>query len=94
TARPRALDILAALSREIPADLDVEATRLVIGTDNLTLTGNTAAFNAVDDIKTRLEKFPMFKDVTIAAANIDNRSNRVRFTINIGRLEVGPWPSN
>jgi hypothetical protein len=32
--------------------------------------------------------------VTIAAANIDNRSNRVRFTINIGRLEVGPWPSN
>ena len=94
TARPRAIDILAALSREIPADLDVEVTRLVIGTDNLTLTGNTAAFNAVDDIKTRLEKFPMFKDVTIAAANIDNRSNRVRFTINIGRLEVGPWPSN
>ncbi|MDD3993518.1 MAG: GspL/Epsl periplasmic domain-containing protein, partial [Desulfobacteraceae bacterium] len=92
--RPRAIDILAALSREIPADLDVEVTRLVIGTDNLTLTGNTAAFNAVDDIKTRLEKFPMFKDVTIAAANIDNRSNRVRFTINIGRLEVGPWPSN
>ena len=93
-ARPRAIDILAALSREIPVALDVEITRLVIGTDNLTLTGHTAAFNAVDDIKTRLEKIPMFQEVTIAAANIDNRSNRVRFTINIGRLEVAPWPSN
>jgi general secretion pathway protein L len=93
-ARPRAIDILAALSREIPAELDVEITRMVIGTDNLTLTGHTAAFNAVDDIKTRLEKIPMFQEVTIAAANIDNRSNRVRFTINIGRLEVVPWPSN
>ena len=93
-ARPRAIDILAALSREIPAGLDVEITRLVIGTDNLTLTGHTATFNAVDEIKTRLEKNPMLRQVTIAAANIDNRSNRVRFTLNIGRLEVVPWPSN
>jgi len=93
-ARPRAIDILAALSREIPVALDVEITQLASGTDNLTLTGHTAAFNEVDDIKTRLEKIPMFQEVTIAAANIDNRSNRVRFTINIGRLEVAPWPSN
>jgi general secretion pathway protein L len=93
-ARPRAIDILAALSREIPAELDVEITRLVIGTDNLTLTGHTAAFNAVDEIKTRLERNPVLREVTIAAANIDNRSNRVRFTINVARLEAVPWPSS
>ena len=93
-ARPRAVDILAALSREIPATVDVEMTRLVIGPENLTIMGDTDTFNAVDEIKTRLEKNPLFQEVTIAAANIDKQSNRVRFTLNIGRLKEVPWPSN
>ncbi len=92
--RPAAIDILAALSKEITAELDVEIDKLVIGTDNLVITGQTGAFNTVDEVKTRLEQHPMFGDVTIAAANIDKQSNRVRFTLNIARLEAAPWPSD
>ena len=88
SARPRAIDILDALSRGIGANLDVELTRLVVGPDNLVVTGHTDTFNAVDEIKTGLSSGGMFKDVTISAANIDKQSGRVRFTLNIGRLEA------
>ena len=87
-ARPRAIDILDALSRGVGANLDVELTRLVVGPDNLVITGHTDTFNAVDEIKTGLSSGGMFKDVTISAANIDKQSGRVRFTLNIGRLEA------
>lgn len=81
TERPRAVDLLAWISRRLPAPMDVELTRLVIGPDAVTLAGHTSGFDTVDDIKTRLEQYGPLTAVTINAANIDKQSGRVCFTL-------------
>jgi general secretion pathway protein L len=50
----RTIDILFQLSQLIPQNVDVVFSRLVLGNDGLTITGETAAFNTVDDVKSRL----------------------------------------
>jgi hypothetical protein len=59
----------------------VEFTRLVLGPENLLIDGNTDTFNAVDEIKNRLETAKLFKGVTISSANIDRAINRVQFKL-------------
>ena len=79
----RSIDILDEISRVIEKNIDVEFTRLVIGTDSVLVTGNTDTFNSVDDIKGRLEKIVLFRSVVISSANTDRSGNRVRFQFNI-----------
>jgi len=45
--------------------------------------GETAGFNIVDDIKNRLEQSDLFKQVTIASANMDRSGNKVRFSLKL-----------
>lgn len=78
---PRAIDLLAFISRAIPQGMDVELTRLVMGPDTFTIAGHTAGFDTVDQIKNRLEEGPLLSAVTISAANIDKQSGRVRFNL-------------
>jgi general secretion pathway protein L len=79
----RTIDILFQLSQLIPKNVDVVFSRLMLGNDGLTITGETAAFNVVDDLKNRLEKSDLFKQVTIASANMDKGGNKVHFKLKI-----------
>jgi hypothetical protein len=79
----RAIDILNDISRLVPKETDVNLTRLVIGSESVMITGDTDTFNAVDDIKNRLEEVVVFKKITITSANIDRSDNRVRFKLKI-----------
>jgi hypothetical protein len=75
------IDLLNEISRLIPETVDVEFTRLVIGPENLLIDGNTDTFNAVDEMKNRLETAKLFRGVTISSANIDRKANRVQFKL-------------
>ncbi len=77
------IDILNHISSLIPSATDVEFNRLVIGPENVAISGNTDTFNSVDDMKNRLEQAEAFKKVTISSANIDKPGNRVRFKLKI-----------
>jgi type II secretory pathway component PulL len=77
------IDVLNALSKRIPAPLDVRFTRMVIGEDNVTITGNTDTFNTVDSVKGRLEADDMFQTVTIVSTNKDKTGNRIRFRLKV-----------
>lgn len=77
------IDILNALSTLIPPETDVELTQLVMGPENVLISGNTNTFNTVDDIKNRLERQPDFKEVTISSANMEKSGKRVRFKLKI-----------
>jgi Tfp pilus assembly protein PilN len=79
----RSIDALNAISQRIPGDLDVAFTRLVIGDDNIQITGDTDTLSAVDNMKSQLEKADLFKNVTITSANREKSSNRVRFKLKL-----------
>jgi general secretion pathway protein L len=79
----RSIDVLLQLSQFIPDNIEVTLSRMTIGPDEVTVTGETAAFNTVDDIKGRLEKSELFKRITIASANMDKSGKRVLFKLKI-----------
>jgi general secretion pathway protein L len=81
--RVRVIDILNALSRRIPASLDVKVEQMVVGIDNVLLSGNTDTFNTVDAIKGRLAKANIFKNVTISSADLEKSGKRVRFKLKL-----------
>lgn len=77
------IDILYALSKSIPKDMDVEFKRLVMGADNLQISGETDTFNSVDAIKSRLEGEESLKKVTISSATMSKSGNRVSFKMRV-----------
>ena len=80
---PLMIDVLNTLSTRIPGQLDVRFTRMVIGEENVTITGNTDTFNTVDMIKSRLESDAMFETATIVSTNKDKTGNRIRFRLKV-----------
>ena len=83
TPKASTVDVLRQISNAIPKEIEVLFTRLVFGSDVLTLSGETAAFNVVDDIKNRLEKIELFQEVTIASANMEKSGKKVRFKLKL-----------
>jgi len=79
----RIIDILNDISRLLPREMDIELSRLVVGPENVTLSGDTATFNSVDDMKNRLEKGPLFKKVSISSANSEETGKRISFKLKI-----------
>jgi general secretion pathway protein L len=80
----RMIDILDELSRRTPANLNVQFSRLVAGTeDSVTITGDTDTFNTVDAMKGSLEASTIFKEVTIVSTNKESDGNRIRFRLKI-----------
>jgi general secretion pathway protein L len=80
---PRAIDILFLVNNSIPKEIDVQITRFGIGDDGVQISGDTKSFNAVNDMKSRLEQNKMFKAVTITSANMEKSGDRVRFKLKI-----------
>ena len=79
----RTIDVLNELSRTIPDQINTKFTRLVYSGGSVLITGNTDTFNAVDDMKNRLETSELFKSVTISSANADRSGKRVDFKLKI-----------
>jgi len=79
----RAIDILNNISQRIPRETDVTLTRMVLGLENVVISGDTDTFNSVDSIKSRLEQVDSFKKIIISSANINKSDNRVRFKLKI-----------
>jgi general secretion pathway protein L len=79
----RVIDIMNTISKAIPKDMDVTLKRFVMGSESVTISGNTDSFNSVDNIKSKLEQADIFKKITISAANIDKLDKRVRFKLKI-----------
>jgi general secretion pathway protein L len=80
---PRSIDVLKSISDSIPEEIAVVIERMVMGPEAITITGTTAAFNSVDEIKGRLERIPGFKKVTINSANTDRSGKEVNFQIKV-----------
>jgi Tfp pilus assembly protein PilN len=83
TTSAKTIDILNDISRLIPEKQDVELVSIVVGSDSVVISGNTDTFNAVDDMKGRLEKTDIFKNVSISSANMDKSGTRVRFKLKV-----------
>jgi general secretion pathway protein L len=82
-ARVRVIDILNALSLQIPKSVDVKINRMVVGVDNVVLSGNTDNFNTVDDIKSKVGEAKIFTNVTISSADLERSGKRVRFKLKV-----------
>ena len=79
----KTIDILNDISRLIPEKQDVELVSIVVGSGTVVIAGNTDTFNAVDDMKSRLERADIFKNVSISSANMDQAGTRVRFKLKV-----------
>ena len=77
------IDLLKELTARIPKDLDLKIGRMVIGSEDILITGNTGTFNSVNDIKGQLEGSNLFSQVTISSANLDRAGSRIDFTLTI-----------
>ena len=77
----RRIDILNNISRRIPKEIEVDITRLVISPQNVLIAGNTSAFDAVEDIRGRLEQIDFFKKVSTSSSNMDRSGKEVRFVL-------------
>lgn len=77
------ITILDEISKQIPGEIDVEFTRMVINPEDILISGNTQNFNSVDEIQTHLEKIPIFEKVTINSTNKDQNENRVQFKMKV-----------
>ncbi|MGD9365400.1 MAG: type II secretion system protein GspL [Desulfobacteraceae bacterium] len=79
----RTIDVLLQISQLIPQQTDVLLKRMTMGGGSVTISGETADFNSVEDIKSNVEKGKLFKQVTIASANMDKSGKKVRFKLKI-----------
>jgi type II secretion system protein L len=77
----RSIDILNDISRRIPKDIAVDITRLVVGSGNVLISGNTDTFDSLEDIKGGLEQIEFFKKVTQPSANRDRSGKEIRFVL-------------
>jgi len=77
------IDILHEISKLIPDQLDIEITRFIRGMDNILISGNTDTFNAVDEMKGKLERSESFSAITINSATMDKSTNRIQFKLKI-----------
>ena len=79
----RSIDLLKGISDSIPEDVTVVFERMVLGPDSILISGTTAAFNSVDEIKGHLERIAGFKKVTISSANTDRTGKEVNFQLKV-----------
>ena len=80
---PAMVELLAEISLRIPAEVPVRLTRFSAEADMLLLKGVTGDFNSVETARAALEASPMFRGVTIAAANQEERSRQVAFELHL-----------
>jgi general secretion pathway protein L len=75
------VDVLRDIGLRIPKTADVDPSSLVMDEQRIRLKGLTDTFNTVDEIKNGLEKSSYLKNVSIASAQLDSKTNQIRFEI-------------
>jgi general secretion pathway protein L len=83
TSQIISIDILNNISKSISESITVDIARMVISPDNVLISGTTDTFEAVDDIKSKLEQIDAFKKVTISSTNKDRSGKEVRFQMKV-----------
>ena len=83
TSQMLSIGILDSISKSIAESITVDITRMVIAPDNVIITGTTDTFEAVDDIKSKLEQIDGFKKVTISSSNKDRSGKEIRFQMKV-----------
>ena len=78
---PAQIDVLNTISRALPPKLDIHVSQLVSGTERVQISGSTGTFEAVNEANELLEKTSFFDKITIVSANMDQKTNRVRFKL-------------
>ncbi|PIE71015.1 MAG: hypothetical protein CSA22_04610 [Deltaproteobacteria bacterium] len=86
--RPPAIELLAEISRRIPASVDVEISRLMLTERSLDLSGHTQTYGTVDELQNRLAESPLFADVVITSAT-NEPSGGVRFKLKLSFAAEG-----
>lgn len=79
----RSIEVLKNISEAVPEEIAVVFDRMVAGPETILISGTTAAFNAVDEIKGHLERVPGFKRVTISSANTDRSGKEINFQLKV-----------
>ena len=83
TSQILSIDILNNISKSISESITVDISRMVISPENVIITGTTDTFEAVDEIKNKLEQIDAFKKVTISSSNKGRSGNEVRFQMKV-----------
>ena len=83
TSQILSIDILNHISKSISDSTTVDISRMVISPGNVIITGTTDTFEAVDEIKNKLEQIDSFKKVTISSSSKDRTGKEVRFQMKV-----------
>lgn len=75
------LEILKGISEGIPGTLDVVLDSINIEEEGITLTGNSANYEAVEKVQEILAKLPNVKEVKIVSTNVDKNDSRVKMKL-------------
>lgn len=75
------VDVLRDITLRIPEKASVDLSDLVIDEERIRLKGLTDTFNTVDAVKNGLEGSSYLKNVSIASAQLDRKTNQIRFEI-------------
>lgn len=78
-----ALDLLAEVSRLVPADLDVVFEELSIDRQTVRMRVYAKSFEAADRLGAELGKFPPFADARIGSIETDAKTGAKRFNVTI-----------
>ncbi|MEK6776548.1 MAG: pilus assembly protein PilM [bacterium] len=81
--KPSALDVLNEISTLIPSDMDLAISDLTIDEKSVRFVGWTDSFNTVNRIEQELKKSPIFEQVNVSNAKVENDKSRVNFQIKI-----------
>ncbi len=82
-----ALDLLAEVSRHIPADLKISVEEVAIDGQTIRIRCNTESFGAADRIGAELAKFPAFAQARIGSIDRDRKTGATRFNVTISLAE-------
>jgi len=81
------LGILAEISQQVPKETRFDVQDFSAENDKVQIEAETNSFDAVDKIKTDLERFPKFKEVNVGDAKVSADQTKVRFRISISLME-------
>jgi type IV pilus assembly protein PilM len=82
-----ALDLLAEVSRHIPADLKISVEEVSIDIQTIRIRCNTESFGAADRLGTELAKFAAFAQARIGSIERDRKTGATRFSVTISLAE-------
>jgi hypothetical protein len=79
--QPAKIDVLRAISQSLPPSLDIHVSQLVVGTEDVQISGTTGTFEAVNEAQGHLKKTGVLYKINIISANMDQKTGRVRFKL-------------